>query len=56
MPKKLQTKKSILTWAKNNKGRVQVFYDPKKAIINADVVLTDKVISMNDKVNKKKKN
>ena len=54
-PKSYKPKKSILTWAKNNKGRVQIFYDPKKAIINADVVLTDKVISMNDKVNKKKK-
>ena len=30
-------------------------YNPKNAIFNADVVFTDKVISLNDKVNKKKK-
>ena len=39
---------------KRNKN-IKFFYNPKDAIKNADVVLTDKVISMNDKVNKIKK-
>ena len=37
-------------------SKIKIFNNPKVAIKNADVVLTDKVISMNDKVNKKKKN
>ena len=28
--------------------------DPKKAVLGADVIFSDKVISLNDKVNKKK--
>lgn len=36
-------------------SKIKIFNNPKVAIKNADVVLTDKVISMNDKVNKKKK-
>ena len=32
-----------------------IFNDPKKAAKNADVVFTDKVFSLNDKVNKAKK-
>ena len=35
--------------------RVNIFNDPQKAVINADVIFSDKVISLNDKVNKKKK-
>ena len=54
-PKKYNPNKYLMTWAKNNKGNIKIFNDPKKAIINSDVVLTDKVISMNDKVNKQKK-
>ena len=36
-------------------GKVKIFNKANEAIKNADVVLTDKVISMNDKVDKKKK-
>jgi len=54
-PKKYNPKKSLLDWAKKNNGKIKIFNDPKKAVIKADVILTDKVISMNDKVNKKKK-
>lgn len=54
-PKKYNPKKSLLSWAKNNQGRINIFNDPKKAISNADIVLTDKVVSMNDRVNKQKK-
>ena len=42
-------------WAKKNKAAIKVFHNAKKAAIDADVVFTDKVISMNDKVNKSKK-
>ena len=55
-PKEYMPNKNILKWLKNKKNTVNFFQDPKKAIINADVILTDKVISMNDKVDVKKKN
>ena len=54
-PKKYEPKKSLLSWAKKNRGKVYIFNDVKKAANNADVIFTDKVISMNDKVNKVKK-
>ena len=40
---------------KKNKGKIKIFNDSKKAASESDVVFTDKVISMNDKVNKAKK-
>jgi len=54
-PKKYEPKKPLLSWAKKNRGKVYIFNDAKKAANNADVIFTDKVISMNDKVNKAKK-
>ena len=54
-PKNHQPGKKILDWVRKNKKNIFVYKDPKKAIKNADVVFTDKVISMNDKVNKIKK-
>ena len=54
-PIKYQPKKSLLSWAKKNKGKIHIFNDAKKAAKNSDVIFTDKVISMNDKVNKNKK-
>ena len=54
-PKKYGPNKSILGWLNNCKKKINIFNDVKKASINADVILTDKVISINDKVNKKKK-
>ncbi len=52
-PKNYEPKKFILDWIKNKK--INIFNDAKKAAINADVIFSDKVISLNDKVNKKKK-
>ena len=54
-PKKYQPNKNILNYMNNNKNRINLYYDAKKASIGADVVFSDKVISMNDKVNKSKK-
>ena len=54
-PKKYRPSTNILKWSKKNKAKLKIFYDPKLAIKNSDVVITDKVISMNDRVNKKKK-
>ena len=54
-PKKYEPIKSLLRWAKKNKGKVNIFNDIKKAAMGSDVLFTDKVISMNDKVNKSKK-
>ena len=54
-PTNYKPKKSILNWVKKNKKILNIFNDPKEAIKNADVVFSDKVISLNDKVNIKKK-
>ena len=54
-PKKYEPKKIILDWAKNKNKKIYIFNDAKKAASNADVIFSDKVISLNDKVDKKKK-
>ena len=54
-PNNYRPKKFIIDWVKRNHKKINIFNDAKKAIINADVVFSDKVISLNDKVNKKKK-
>ena len=54
-PKRYEPKKILLNWAKKNKGKIQIFNYSIKAAVGSDVVFTDKVISMNDKVNKFKK-
>ncbi len=51
-PKKYEPKKVVLNWVKNQNKRIYVYNDPKKAVMNADVIFSDKVISLNDKVNK----
>ena len=54
-PKKYEPKKFILDWVKNNNKKIHIFNDAKKAVANADVIFSDKVISLNDKIDKKKK-
>jgi ornithine carbamoyltransferase len=54
-PKNYEPKKFVLDWVKDNRKKVFIYKDPVKAVKNADVVFSDKVISLNDKVNKKKK-
>ena len=54
-PKKYQPNKDILNYMRNNKNKISLYNDAKKAANGADVVFSDKVISMNDKVNKIKK-
>jgi ornithine carbamoyltransferase len=54
-PKNYEPKKFVLNWVKKNNGRINIFNDAKKAVMNADVIFSDKVISLNDKVNKSKK-
>jgi len=54
-PKNYEPKKIIIDWVKNNKKKINIFNDAKKAAKNADVIFSDKVISLNDKVNKTKK-
>ena len=53
-PKDYKPKLSIIKWIKKSKKKIYIFNDAIKAAKNADVILTDKVISINDKVNKKK--
>ena len=54
-PKNYEPKKLVIDWAKNNKGKIFIFNDAKKAVKNADVIFSDKVISLNDNVNKMNK-
>ena len=54
-PKNYQPSRDILSYIKKNKNKIFLYNDPKKAVAGADVIFSDKVISMNDKVNKVKK-
>ena len=54
-PKKFEPGMKVRNWVKKNKKKIFIYNDPKKAVSNADVIFSDKVISLNDKVNKKKK-
>ena len=54
-PKNYRPPKFILDWVKKNNRKINIFSDPIKAVRNADVLFSDKVISLNDKVNKAKK-
>jgi len=54
-PKNYSPPKFVMDWVKKNKRKINIFNDPKKAAKNADVVFSDKVLSLNDKGNKAKK-
>ena len=54
-PKKYEPNKFVLDWVKKSRRKINIFNDAKKAAKNTDVIFTDKVVSMNDKVNKTKK-
>ena len=54
-PTKYKPSKEIIEYIQDNKNKVLIISDPKKAAKGADVIFSDKVISMNDKVNKLKK-
>ena len=54
-PTKYKPKNQVMSWAQKNKAKILITKDPKEAVKNADCVMTDKWISMNDKVDKKKR-
>ena len=54
-PKEFEPNKEIKNWVKQNNKNISIYNDPKKAVLGADVIFSDKVVSLNDKVNKKKK-
>jgi len=54
-PDKYKPNKNIIAWAKKNKANITITKNPNDAVKNADCVMTDKWVSMNDKVDKKKK-
>ena len=54
-PKNYRPPKFVMDWVKKNKRKINFFTDPNKAVKNADVIFSDKVVSLNDKVNKAKK-
>ena len=54
-PRNYRPKKDTMRHLKKNKNKISIYDNPKKAVENADVIFSDKVISMNDKVNEIKK-
>ncbi len=54
-PKKYEPNKNVLNWAKKNKVNLLVTKKPEEAVKGSDCIMTDKWVSMNDKVNKKLK-
>ena len=54
-PKKFEPGKEVRYWVKKNNKKIYIYNDAKKAVSGADVIFSDKVISLNDKVNKRKK-
>ena len=54
-PDKYKPNKNIMIWAKKNKANITITKKPDAAVRNVDCIMTDKWISMNDKVDKKKK-
>ena len=54
-PMSYRPPKFVMDWVKKNKRKINFFIDPIKAAENADVIFSDKVVSLNDKVNKAKK-
>tara|TARA_B100000945_G_C20357368_1_gene585342 strand:- start:384 stop:761 length:378 start_codon:yes stop_codon:yes gene_type:complete len=51
--KTINQKKKIIDWANKKNKKVRIFNTAKKAAKDADVIFSDKVISLNDKGNKK---
>ena len=54
-PKKFEPSKKVKSWVKKNNRKIFIYNDAKSAVKGTDVIFSDKVISLNDKVNKKKK-
>jgi len=54
-PSKYKPSKRMMQYIKGTHNKILITHDPKKAVKGADVIFSDKVISMNDKVNKFKK-
>jgi len=54
-PKGYEPNKKILQWAKKNKGNIFVTKNPLEAANMVDCIMTDKWISMGDKMNQNKK-
>ena len=52
---KYMPNKNIMKWAKKNDVKLTVTKKPEEAVKNSDCIMTDKWVSMNDKVNKKSK-
>ncbi len=54
-PKQYSPNKKILNWSKKNKVKLFITTKPMEAAKDADCIMTDKWVSMNDKVNKNAK-
>ena len=54
-PRNYQPNNNIMSYIRKNKNKISIYNNPNNAVQGADVIFSDKVISMNDKVNKIKK-
>ena len=54
-PKNYKPNREIKNYIKKQSNKISFYDNPKKAVKDTDVIFSDKVISMNDKVNRKRK-
>ena len=54
-PKRYQPNKNVMKYINKNKNKIYIYNNPNQAVQSADVIFSDKVISMNDNGNKKNK-
>ena len=54
-PKNYKPNREIMNYIKKQSNKISFYDNPKKAVKDTDVIFSDKVISMNDKVNRKRK-
>ena len=54
-PKKYPPNNNIIRYIKTNNAKISIYHNTIKITKNIDVLMTDKVVSMNDKVDKNKK-
>lgn len=54
-PKGYLPSRKILDWADSQNGKIVIFDNPEKAVKGVDCIMSDKWVSMGDKVNVKKK-
>ena len=53
-PKKFEPGTKVINWVKKNKKKIFIYNDPKKAVDGADVIFSDKIISLAKEMSSKR--